>query len=97
MLPIKHTGAYWLGFCLALIAISSFIAHLISQKHSVADFLISVQGEVDKVTWPSFPEVKRATVVVLFLIVSMALVMIVFDVAWQWVFRSIGFLEIYRR
>ncbi|MEQ1933151.1 MAG: preprotein translocase subunit SecE, partial [Fimbriimonadaceae bacterium] len=62
-----------------------------------ADFLISVQAEIDRVTWPSVVEVKRATVVVLVLITSMAVVMFCFDLIWQWVFQVIGFLQIYRR
>ena len=66
-------------------------------KSKWADFLISVQAEIDKVTWPSGIEVKRATVVVLALITSMAIVMFCFDFIWQWAFQVIGFLQIYRR
>ena len=59
-----------------------------------ADFLISVQAEIDKVTWPSKAEVHKHTLVVLVLLVSMSVIVFAFDIVWQWVFKTIGFLQI---
>ena len=53
-----------------------------------ADFLISVEAEMDKVTWSDWDELKRSTAVVLFAMVFLTLVLFVFDVFWQRVFTS---------
>ena len=57
-----------------------------------ADFLISVEAEMDKVTWSDWAELKRSTAVVLFAMVFLTLVLFVFDVFWQRVFTSTGVL-----
>ena len=57
-----------------------------------ADFLISVEAEMDKVTWSDWGELKRSTAVVLFAMVFLTLVLFVFDVFWQRVFTSTGVL-----
>jgi preprotein translocase subunit SecE len=84
----------WLFFCLVLVGLSGVIAFALLNRPRWADFLISVQAEIDKVTWPSKAEVKKATIVVLLLLVSMAVVIFLFDVLWQWVFKTLGFLQI---
>ncbi len=84
----------WLGVCVVLIALSGLLAFVLLNRPRWADFLISVQAEIDKVTWPSKGEVRKATIVVLILLVSMAVVIFLFDVVWQWVFKTIGFLQI---
>ena len=94
---IKQSGAIWLGICVVAIVVSGIVSSITLEKPRFSDFLISVQSEIDKITWPSTSEVKRATLVVLFLIASMACVMFIFDVVWQWVFQVLGFLQIYRR
>ena len=84
----------WLFLCLVLVGLSGLLAFALLNRPRWADFLISVQAEIDKVTWPSKAEVRKATVVVLILLVSMAVVIFLFDVIWQWVFKTIGFLQI---
>lgn len=97
MFVAKQSGIFWLSLCISACAVSAFVSMFILEKQKLSDFLISVQSEIDKVTWPSTAEVKRATLVVLVLIISMACVMFFFDLIWQWVFQVIGFLQIYRR
>ncbi|MFM9959744.1 MAG: preprotein translocase subunit SecE [Planctomycetaceae bacterium] len=84
----------WLIVSLALIGVSGLLTLSLLNRPRWADFLISVQAEIDKVTWPSKAEVHKATIVVLVLLVSMAVVIFVFDVVWQWVFKTVGFLQI---
>jgi len=55
-----------------------------------ADFLISVEAEMGKVTWPSKSELIRASVVVIVTIVILAISLFMFDVVWQWLFKLIG-------
>lgn len=84
----------WLGVCVVLVGVSGFVALAVLNRPRWADFLISVQAEIDKVTWPSKAEVRKATIVVLVLLVGMAVVIFLFDVVWQWVFKTVGFLQI---
>lgn len=93
----KQIGIQWLGICVVAIIVSVIGSMIVLSRPKFADFLISVQAEIDKITWPSGDEVKRATVVVLVLITTMAVLIFCFDLIWQWVFQVIGFLQIYRR
>lgn len=55
-----------------------------------ADFLIAVEAEMNKVTWPSKEELIRASVVVIFTIFFLAITLFLFDVVWQWLFKVLG-------
>ena len=55
-----------------------------------ADFLIAVEAEMNKVTWPSKDELIRASIVVIFTIFFLATALFLFDVIWQYVFSTIG-------
>jgi preprotein translocase subunit SecE len=59
-----------------------------------ADFLISVEAEIDKVSWASKSELYRATAVVIVTMLFLALMLFFYDVFWQWFFRLIGFLQL---
>ncbi len=85
-------GISWLSICVVLIGLAGVISVAILNRPRWADFLISVQAEIDKVTWPSKAEVHKHTIVVLILLVSMAVIVFGFDIVWMWVFRTIGFL-----
>ncbi len=93
----KQSGLPWLGMTVLAIGGSAFISVVLLNRPKWADFLISVQQEIDRVTWPSMLEVKRATIVVLFLLASMSVLIFGFDLVWQWVFELIGFLQISKR
>lgn len=85
-------GIGWLSICVVVICLAGVISVAILNRPRWADFLISVQAEIDKVTWPSKAEVHKHTIVVLVLLVSMSVVVFGFDIVWMWVFRTIGFL-----
>lgn len=55
-----------------------------------ADFLISVEAEMNKVTWPSKAELWRSSLVVMFLMFALAACLLLFDVIWGQLFRWIG-------
>jgi preprotein translocase subunit SecE len=46
---------------------------------SFADFLISVEGEMNKVSWPSRGELFRASVVVILVIFFLAFLLFAYD------------------
>ena len=55
-----------------------------------ADFLISVEAEMVKVSWPSNAEVYSSTLVVLAMFLILSALIFVFDLVWVWFFRMIG-------
>jgi preprotein translocase SecE subunit len=58
-----------------------------------AEFLIEVQHEMAKVSWPSWPTLKRSTAVVLFTMGLLSLVLFCYDVVWHWFLRLIHVLQ----
>jgi len=55
-----------------------------------ADFLIAVEAEMNKVTWPGKDELTRAAFVVIFTIFFLAVSLFLFDIIWQKVFSTLG-------
>lgn len=47
-----------------------------------ADFLIGVEAEMKKVSWPGWLELKRSSIVVIMLIVGLTSVLFAFDLIW---------------
>lgn len=90
----RQVGIGWLSICIIAIGVAGAISVALLNRPRWADFLISVQAEIDKVTWPSKSEVHKHTLVVLVLLVSIAAIVFAFDIVWQWVFKTIGFLQI---
>ena len=60
------------------------------QMPSFADFLISVEAEMNKVSWPTWTELIRASIVVILLIFFLAAILFFYDVAWSFLLRAIG-------
>jgi preprotein translocase subunit SecE len=58
-----------------------------------ADFLVSVESELEKVTWPGRQEVLQATIVVLCTMFFFGLFLFLIDLVWTWLFAVIGFTE----
>jgi len=71
---------------LALSCIGLWIAYRIVNVPKFADFLIAVEAEMKKVSWPGRGELWRASVVVIFVIFAMAGLLFMFDVIWNWFF-----------
>lgn len=59
-----------------------------------ADFLISVEAEMDKVTWSSKDDLIRSTSVVIGTMFFLGFTLFLYDLFWQWFFQLIGFLQI---
>jgi preprotein translocase subunit SecE len=54
-----------------------------------ADFLIAVEAEMNKVSWPSWPELVRSSLVVIFVMFALAAVLLGFDAFWTFLFRDL--------
>jgi preprotein translocase subunit SecE len=72
-----------------LAVIGCWMAYRLVNYPRFADFLIAVEAEMNKVSWPTRGELVRASLVVLFTIGILAVVLAGFDIAWTVVFRDI--------
>jgi preprotein translocase subunit SecE len=64
---------------LALVVIGVWAAFRVVNIPAFADFLISVEGEMNKVSWPSRGELFRASVVVILVIFFLAALLFGYD------------------
>jgi preprotein translocase subunit SecE len=55
-----------------------------------ADFLIAVEAEMNKVSWPSWSELVRWSMVVIIVIFSIGFLLAAFDMFWVWFFNWLG-------
>ena len=75
---------------LALAAIMIWFAYRVVNYSVFADFLIAVEAEMNKVSWPTRNELWNASMVVIFVIFSMALFLFLFDAFWTIIFEMVG-------
>ena len=85
----------WLGnssylVMVALSAVVVWIAYRLVNYSVFADFLISVEAEMNKVSWPSRTELWRASLVVMFVIFALAAALFFFDAVWTFCFELVG-------
>ena len=81
------------GIPMALAALGVWFSFRLVNVPRFADFLISVEAEMDKVSWASRGELYRATIVVVGTMFFVGFLLFCFDVFWQWFFTAIGFLR----
>lgn len=70
-----------------------WVAFRIVNYPKFADFLVSVESELERVTWPSKHEVIQATIVVLATMLFLGVFLFLIDLLWIWLFSAIGFTE----
>jgi preprotein translocase subunit SecE len=75
---------------IALIMMACWFAFRIVNYSTFAGFLIAVEAEMNKVSWPTKNEVWNAALVVMFVIFAMATFLFLFDLLWTFVFELIG-------
>lgn len=73
-----------------LLLLAAWLAFRLVNYSVFADFLIAVEAEMNKVSWPSKAEVWNASLVVMFVIFAMSAFLFVFDIIWTFVFEMIG-------
>lgn len=77
---------------LAILTIGFWAAYRIVNYPRFADFLIAVEAEMNKVSWPSRGELVRSSIVVIFVIFSLAIILFGFDLFWRGLFQFCGIL-----
>ena len=76
-----------------LLLIGLWISYRAVNITRFADFLIAVEAEMNKVTWPTRTELVRSSMVVIIVIFFLATLLFVFDLLWQVLFKFIGVLQ----
>ena len=71
----------------ALLLAGLWIAYRAVNVPSFADFLIAVEAEMNKVSWPTRTELFRASMVVLVTIFFLATVLACYDFLWRYLFH----------
>jgi preprotein translocase subunit SecE len=72
-----------------LLAAALWLCYRIVNVPRFADFLIAVEAEMAKVSWPSGDEVARSSAVVIFLIFARAGILAAYDLFWWFVLRYV--------
>jgi preprotein translocase subunit SecE len=76
-----------------VVGLGTWTAYRVVNWPVFADFLISVEAEMSKVSWPTRTELIRGSVVVLITIASLAVFLYSFDLLWTFVFQRLGVLS----
>jgi len=79
---------------LALALVGSWIAYRVVNWPQFADFLIGVEAEMNKVSWPGWTELKRSAIVVIILIFGLTGVLYFFDILWTYLLQFIGVIMV---
>ena len=78
------------GIPLLVLIAGVWITFRIVNWRRFADFLIAVQAEMNKVTWPGNSELVKASLVVIFTIAFLAALLFGFDLFWRAIFENLG-------
>jgi preprotein translocase subunit SecE len=81
------------GLSVALLMIGLWISFRVVNIPRFADFLIAVEAEINKVSWPSRPELVRSSIVVILVIFVLSTILFGFDLVWGWLFQWLGILK----
>jgi preprotein translocase subunit SecE len=79
----NRSPAVQFGVPLAVLAVGLWLSFRVVQLPSFADFLISVEAEMNKVSWPARSELFRSSIVVMLMIFLLAFVLLIFDLMWK--------------
>lgn len=76
-----------------LFVVGMWLSYRIVNIASFADFLIAVEGEMAKVSWPNRTELIRSSIVVIVTIILLAAVLFAYDLIWRALLRALGILN----
>jgi len=83
MMDVQSSGIRY-GLPLVLAAAGGWFAFRAVSMAKFADFLIGVEAEMAKVSWPTRPELVRSSAVVMIVIFGLAAVLALYDLFWNW-------------
>ena len=88
-LAIAAPDAQWIGPGV-LLAAGSWLAYRVVNIPKFSEFLIAVEAEMSKVSWPTQTELIRSSIVVIVFIIALAAILFAFDLIWKAVFQFLG-------
>jgi preprotein translocase subunit SecE len=92
---LEGAGNVWIkaSVPLGVCAIFSWLIFWIVNKPNIADFMISAEGEIKKVSWSSRKEITASTIVVIMVVALMAAMLYFADAFFVLIFQE--FLKLY--
>ena len=72
-----------------LLAAGLWLCYRLVNVPRFADFLIAVEAEMAKVSWPTGGEVARSSAVIIFLIFALAAILAGYDLFWWFILRYV--------
>ncbi|MEX2121426.1 MAG: preprotein translocase subunit SecE [Pirellulales bacterium] len=76
-----------------LCVVGLWVAFRVVNLPRFADFLIAVEAEMNKVSWPSRSELARSAMVVMVTMFGLAAVLYAYDLVWQTLLTALGILR----
>lgn len=73
-----------------VLVVGAWVSYRLVNMPAFADFLIAVEAEMNKVSWPTVGELWRSLLVVLFSIIFLVAVLYLFDSLWTLVLYLLG-------
>ncbi len=88
-LPVLNSPSVLYSLAGLLVLFGLWFGYRLINWPTFADFLVAVEAEMIKVSWPSKAELYSSTVVVLVVFFLLVAMIFVFDMAWIQIFRYI--------
>jgi preprotein translocase subunit SecE len=74
----------------AVLVLGMWFAFRLVNMPRFADFLIAVEAEMNKVSWPTRTELVRSSIVVIFTIFGLMFALFMFDIIWRVLLSAVG-------
>jgi preprotein translocase subunit SecE len=78
------------GVPMVVLLIGCWLGYRIVNYAPFADFLIAVEAEMSKVSWPTQQQMTRASAVVIILILGMTIIVYVYDILLRYLLLMLG-------
>ena len=76
-----------------LLVVGIWLAYRLVNWPQFSNFLIAVEAEMNKVSWPSRAELMRSSLVVIIVIFALAGLLFGYDMIWRFLFTFLGVLH----
>ncbi|MCA9127895.1 MAG: preprotein translocase subunit SecE [Planctomycetales bacterium] len=89
---VPRMGITWTSYIVAVLlgGVGVWVGYRLVNWPKFADFLIAVEAELNKVSWPTQRELVRASIVVIFTILFLSAILFGYDALWRILFGLLG-------
>jgi preprotein translocase subunit SecE len=87
---LAHRSAFKYAVPLAIVVIGGWFVYRLVNLPRFADFLIGVEAEMTKVSWPTRSELIRSSIVVIITIIGFAVLLWFYDTFWGFLLHHLG-------